>query len=249
MSFFDRIERAANRIHEKVHETASEIKAEIKAYSRKRKAPTAEDAISKLKETEELLTRKQEHFEEKIAQEVENAKKYAKTNKKMAISALRRKKQYEIELGRIDGTLSKLEAQRVALENVGMNQEVVDVLSGTNETLKNANKKLDIDKVADLMDQIADDLAMSDELNQAISRPIGDVADEDDLMAELEQLQADSVKTPELPESSKKRAKAGANSIDLPDVPAGPITRSRASREKIRKMDTMDELKEWAAAN
>ena len=32
-------------------------------------------------------------------------------------------------------------------------------------------------------------------------------------------------------------------------VPAGPITRSRASREKIRKMDTMDELKEWAAAN
>lgn len=68
MSFFDRIERAANRIHEKVHETASEIKAEIKAYSRKRKAPTAEDAISKLKETEELLTRKQEHFEEKIAQ-------------------------------------------------------------------------------------------------------------------------------------------------------------------------------------
>lgn len=50
------------------------------------------------------------------------------------------------------------------------------------------------------MDQIADDLAMSDELNQAISRPIGDVADEDDLMAELEQLQADSIKTPELPE-------------------------------------------------
>lgn len=41
-----------------------------------------------------------------------------------------------------------------------------------------------------------------------------------------------------------------AVAVELPDVPAGPITRARASRDKLRRMDTeMEELQKWAAAN
>ncbi|VDM81696.1 unnamed protein product [Strongylus vulgaris] len=38
--------------------------------------------------------------------------------------------------------------------------------------------------------------------------------------------------------------------MELPEAPSGPITRARASREKLRRMDTeMEELQKWAAAN
>ncbi|CAD6194464.1 unnamed protein product [Caenorhabditis auriculariae] len=208
---------------ERVHAEASKLKKKFKETSRKRKGPSAEEAINNLREAEE-----------KIASETEAAKKYSKTNKKMALAALKRKKLHEIELGRIDGVLTKLEGQRTALENVGMHGEVLDVLGKTNEALKKANMNMDIDKVADLMDDIAEGLATSEELNEAISRPIGDLVDEDDLLKELQELQ-DNVAP--LPETA------------LPEVPAGPVTRARASREKIRKMNTMEELEQWAAAN
>lgn len=193
-SFFDRI-----------HEEAHKLKEKIKEKSRKRKAPTAEEAIGNLKDAEDLLVKKQEYFEERIQQEVETAKKYSKTNKKMALAALRRKKHHEQELTRIDGVslispyypilirsfqvLTKLEAQRAALENVGIHNEVIDVLGKTNETLKKEHAKMDLDQVHDLMDEIADGLAMSDELSEAISAPIGDVADEEELLQELQELQ------------------------------------------------------------
>lgn len=86
-----------------MHEEAHKIKEKIKEKSRKRKAPTADEAIGNLRDAEELLIKKQEYFELRIEQEVESAKKYMKTNKKMALAALRKKKHYEQELSRIDG--------------------------------------------------------------------------------------------------------------------------------------------------
>uniref|UniRef100_A0A8R1HUH2 Uncharacterized protein n=1 Tax=Caenorhabditis japonica TaxID=281687 RepID=A0A8R1HUH2_CAEJA len=225
-SFFDRI-----------HEEAHKLKEKIKEKSRKRKAPSAEEAIGNLKDAEDLLVKKQEYFEQRIQQEVETAKKYSKSNKKMALAALRRKKHHELELSRIDGVLTKLEAQRAALENVGIHNEVIDVLGKTNITLKKEHEKMDLDQVHDLMDEIADGLAMSDELSDAISAPIGDVADEDELLQELQELQ-DNVA--DLPSTSSLPAVPTA----LPEAPTGPLTRA-----KMRKMDTMEELEQWAAAN
>ncbi|CCD72323.1 Charged multivesicular body protein 4b [Caenorhabditis elegans] len=226
---------------DRMHEEAHKIKEKIKEKSRKRKAPTADEAIGNLRDAEELLIKKQEYFELRIEQEVESAKKYMKTNKKMALAALRKKKHYEQELSRIDGVLTKLEAQRTALENVGMHNEVIDVLGKTTETLKKEHAKMDIDKVHDLMDEIADGLAMSEELNEAISAPIGDVADEDELMQELQELQdnvADLSTTTKLPDVP----------ATLPEAPSGELTRA-GRRGKFRKMSTMEELEQWAASN
>ncbi|PIC46572.1 hypothetical protein B9Z55_006219 [Caenorhabditis nigoni] len=223
---------------DRMHEEAHKIKEKIKEKSRKRKAPTAEEAIGNLKDAEELLIKKQEYFELRIEQEIEAAKKHMKTNKKMALAALRRKKNHEQELSRIDGVLTKLEAQRSALENVGMHNEVIDVLGKTNETLKKEHAKMDIDKVHDLMDEIADGLAISGEFNDAISAPIGDVADEDELLQELQELQ-DNV--------------ADLTPSKLPDVPTVlpevPAAAPAGRRGKFRKMSTMEELEQWAASN
>ncbi len=49
--------------------------------------------------------------------ELANARKNAKTNKRSALQALKRKKKFEAQLQQIDGTLSTIEMQREALGN------------------------------------------------------------------------------------------------------------------------------------
>lgn len=46
------------------------------------KAPTTQEAIQKLRETEEMLTKKQEYLEKKIEQELQTAKKNGTKNKR-----------------------------------------------------------------------------------------------------------------------------------------------------------------------
>ena len=52
------------------------------------KAPTTGEAIQKLRETEDMLMKKQEFLEKKIELELDVARKNAKTNKRAALQVL-----------------------------------------------------------------------------------------------------------------------------------------------------------------
>ena len=54
-----------------------------------------EEAIQKLRETEEMLNKKSEFIETKIAAELANAKKFGTKNKRQALNALKKKKRLE----------------------------------------------------------------------------------------------------------------------------------------------------------
>lgn len=62
----------------------------------------SEDVMQKLKQTEEMLEKKQEYLDK---YDVENAtaKKHARTNKRLALKALKRRKRAEEQLRKIDG--------------------------------------------------------------------------------------------------------------------------------------------------
>ena len=91
-------------------------------------------------------------------------------------------------------------------------------------------------QVNDIMDEIGEGLAVSDELSAAIARPIDSVADEDELMNELLELEGETKQDlPSVP-------------IRLPSVPAGPITRSK-SRDLARHDSELADLEQWAAVN
>ncbi|EPB71445.1 SNF7 family protein, partial [Ancylostoma ceylanicum] len=158
-----------------------------KKRKRKQATPTAEEAINNLRDIEAILVKKQEYYEEKIAAEVATAKKHGTKNQKLALAALKRKKHHETELSRIDGVLMKIEAQRTALEDAGLNMEVIGVLDHTTAALRLANQNLDIDKAGFGFHFMGG--LLSDEFATAISQPIGDVHDEDELMKELEDLE------------------------------------------------------------
>lgn len=106
------------------------------------KPPTTGQAIQKLRETEEMLIKKQEFLEKKIGQELDIAKKNGTKNKRVAIQALKRKKRYEKQLQQIDGTLSTIEMQREALESANTNTNVLQTMGDAAKALKSAHQHM-----------------------------------------------------------------------------------------------------------
>ena len=79
-------------------------------------AQTPQEAIQQLRDVEDVLNKKVEHLEGKINEETAIARRDARTNKRNALNALKRKKRLEKTLQQIDGTLTTLEYQREALQ-------------------------------------------------------------------------------------------------------------------------------------
>ncbi|XP_016395887.1 charged multivesicular body protein 4b-like [Sinocyclocheilus rhinocerous] len=137
------------------------------------KSSSPQEAIQRLRETEEMLTKKQEFLEKKIEQELVTAKRNGTKNKRAALQALKRKKRYEKQLAQIDGTLSTIEFQREALENAHTNTEVIKNMGFAAKAMKAAHDNMDIDKVDELMQDITEQQELAQEISDAISKPVG----------------------------------------------------------------------------
>ena len=206
-------------------------------------APTPQDAIQKLRETEEMLMKKQEFLETKVTTEIATAKKHGTKNKRLALHALKRKKQYEKQLNQIDGTLSTIEFQREALENASTNAEVLSVMGQSAKALKAAHNHMDVDQVHDLMDDISEQQEVAQEIAEAISNPVGfgNDVDDDDLLRELEDLEQE--------ELDEQLLQVPEGPAALPEVPtAEPVAKAPAKKTKAQEDDDMAELEAWAAS-
>lgn len=204
------------------------------------KAPTPQEAIQRLRETEEMLAKKQEFLEKKIDQELLTAKKNGTKNKRAALQALKRKKRYEKQLAQIDGTLSTIEFQREALENANTNTEVLKNMGYAAKAMKAAHENMDIDKVDDLMADITEQQEVAQEISDVISRPIGfgEEYDEDELMAELEELEQEEL---------DKNLLEIEGTEDLPSVPSTSLPSRPAKKKEEEDEDDMADLEAWAA--
>merc|ERR1712032_217199 len=183
-------------------------------------------------ETEDMLMKKQDFLEKKIESEVATARKNAKTNKRAALQALRRKKRYDSQLQQIDGTLSTIEMQREALEGANTNTAVLTTMNDAAKALKKANNELDVDKVHDMMDDIAEQQDVAKEISEAISNPVafGQEFDEEEAL-------------------DKQMLDIGP-SVGLPDVPTAEPPRPAAAAKAPRKEEEdpdMAELAAWAS--
>lgn len=99
----------------------------------------------------------------------------------VALGALKRKKRYEKQLQQIDGTLSTIEMQREALESANTNTNVLQTMGDAAKALKRAHQDMDVDKVHDMMDDIADQQDVAREISEAISNPVAFGQDVDEV--------------------------------------------------------------------
>ncbi|RZC32330.1 charged multivesicular body protein 4b, partial [Asbolus verrucosus] len=154
------------------------------------KTPTLSEAIQKLKLTEDVLTTKQNNLENKIKKEIAIARQNASTNKKAALQALQRKKRLERQLQQLDGAITTLEGQLEVLENANTNTLAVSSMKKASEALKATHKNMGVDQVDRILDDLAEQKDITDEIADAIGHPVGfdDGIDEDELERELEEL-------------------------------------------------------------
>nr|XP_016992713.1 charged multivesicular body protein 4c isoform X1 [Drosophila takahashii] len=204
---------------------------------KKEVAPTTGEAIQKLRETENMLIKKQEFLEAKIEDELNIARKNASKNKReLALQALKKKKRLEKQLQQIDGTLSTIEMQREALESANTNTAVLTTMKNAADALKTAHQNMDVDKVHDMMDDIAEQQDVAREISDAISNPVafGADLDDEDLERELDELEQENfdkeiigipepaptlpeAPTEDLPEKAKEKKKAATTAATAAD--------------------------------
>ncbi|KFQ03139.1 Charged multivesicular body protein 4c, partial [Leptosomus discolor] len=154
-----------------------------------------------------------------------------------ALQALKRKKRYEKQLNQIDGTLSTIEFQREALENSHTNTEVLKNMGYAAQAMKKAHENMDLNKIDDLMQDITEQQDVAQEISDAISNraAFGDEFDEDELMAELEELEQEELNR-------------GMRDVRLPSVPSTSLPSHPAStRKRAEDEDEMKQLAAWAS--
>ncbi|CAF3472390.1 unnamed protein product [Rotaria socialis] len=199
---------------------------------------SSSDAIKHLSDVEEMLNKKQQHLESQIDQEKITALRCSKQgNKRGALLALKRKKKFEKTLLQLDGTLTTLETQREYLQNASTNMDVLHVMRQAASALKKTNQNLDADQVQDLMDDLAEQHSVAEEIANAISSPIGssDLYNDADLERELELLAQEEIKDDMM--------KIGP----LPDVPIHTTTTTTTTTVKTNNQsEELRQLEAWA---
>ncbi|RVD80953.1 uncharacterized protein DFL_008836 [Arthrobotrys flagrans] len=161
--------------------------------------PTLDDAISKIdtrvssldvqisKLNAELAT-----YQAKMSKMRDGpAKNSIKTK---ALSVLKRRKQYETQRDQLMNQSWNMEQANMMTDNLKNVMTTVDALKTTNQTLKKQYGKINIDKIEQLQDEMADLLEIGNDINASLSRAydVPDDIDESELDAELEALGAEA---------------------------------------------------------
>eukprot|EP00897_Mesotaenium_endlicherianum_P010483 jgi/Mesen1/9463/ME000627S08834 len=200
------------------------------------------EQLDKIVETREMLEKKENVLQKKIAQEVEKAREFSRLkNKRAAIQCLKKKKLYESQVEALVNYQFRLHDQEVMLESANATVEVVGVMRDSSQVLKGVQKRMNIDDVDKTMDDINEQTENMKQIQDALSQPVGAAADfdEDELLAELEDLEG-----LELDEQLLQPAAAEPQHERLPSVPTTAVPSSAGpARAKVpQRADPDDEL-------
>uniref|UniRef100_A0A7S3QIC3 Charged multivesicular body protein 4b n=1 Tax=Chaetoceros debilis TaxID=122233 RepID=A0A7S3QIC3_9STRA len=190
--------------------------------------------IIKIRESIEAQEKREAHKEREIDKLVSDAKaKMAKGDKKGALYAMKRKKLHETELNKIQQVKMTLETQVINLESAAQNADTFAAMNAGKNAMAKIRNDVGIDKVDNLMDDIKDEMDLANEISDAIAQPVDPFAqDEDDLLAELEQMGADDL------EAELLQAPSAKNEVLFPDAPASKLPSLDASEaEEMKKLE------------
>jgi len=143
-----------------------------------------------------MIEKKEEYLQKKIDEEMKKARANAVSNKPAATAALKRKKLNETELDRLAGTRLQLEMQVNTLESANLNAETMGAMKKAADALKVIHGNLTMDKVDATMASVNEQRELANEISETIANPLYDAnVDEDELKAELEELEQDELNT------------------------------------------------------
>ena len=171
-----------------------------------------------------------------------NAKKFHTAGKKReALQCIKKKKMYEQQLATLGTSKINLENQKLTMESMKMNAEIIDAQRVAAKSMQEQVKQMGgVDKVEELMDEVEDAQTDAREIQEAMGRQLdlpGIDADDDELLAELDGLMEEELA-------------AGLSKVDLGravEMPSAPISLPAAGTKKVMT-DEERELAELEAA-
>jgi charged multivesicular body protein 4 len=180
-----------------------------------------------LKETLDLLEKRQAFLQKKIEQQNAEAKKYMQQkNKRAALAALKRRKAYEAQCEKINGAMTTIETQVMTLENANVSMQAIGAMQEGAKAMKGIHKEMNIDQVEDTMDEIREQMDIANEISDAISQPLGgEVYDDDELLAELDELEQEGLDEQLLNANT-------APPVKLPNAPSKTPQKATANEEE-----------------
>ena len=217
-----------------------------KSTSTKKNKELPKKAIVDLREHINLLTKRQSHLQTQILNQENEAKQFLhRGNKTLAKNALKKKKIYEAQLSKLDGTIESLEQQLFSIESASLNLETMRAMKQGATAMKAIHGSLNIDKVDATMDEIREQVELGEEISEAISKPMfvtGTEIDEDELDEELDLLAAEEEEEEESErESGVKNVEIPAAAAVLPSAPSGKLKATKQLEVPAEEADDEDE--------
>jgi hypothetical protein len=186
--------------------------------------------IDKLRDQSEMLDKRNNYNVtriEKLTLEIKG--KLSSGDKKGAMLLLQQKKKLDAEIEQHQGTQLLLQNQLSALECATLNKDVVDALSLGNATIKRLTKDIPVTRIDDLMEDIHEMQDAQAQIQNAMSAPLHQLYDDPDLLAELQEMEADVAEA-----HAQTQAHAHAdqeNVLNLPSVPTKMPHSAKAAAE------------------
>ena len=149
----------------------------------------AQETITKLNAQCENVQKRINVVENKMADMKREAlEKRKKKDDRGALICLQKMKMYEKEVKKLDGQSIMLENQKMMIESTHFDKDVISGMKDGKDVMEQMNKQMDIDDIAELQDDLADQQAEIEQRQEFFAN----VADEgkEDLMAELDELEA-----------------------------------------------------------
>lgn len=200
----------------------------------KKEAP--KKAIVQLREHISTLRKKEDYLEKQIDEQDAIVRANVTKNRVVARQALKRKKKLEGDLVKIQNQIDSLETQLNAIESANLNMETMKAMKQGAQAIKQIHNEFDVDKVDATMDDIRDQVEISEEISDAISRPLGnDMVDEDELDEELAAMQQEELDEQMTNTGAKVQAQPAKQELSkskLPSVPTGKVEETEEDEDE-----------------
>ncbi len=159
----------------------------------KKAALSPKEAIAKLRESLEILEKREEYLQKRCETEASKARNFMQQkNKRAALFCLKRKRVYEQQIEKLGGARMTIEQQIMTLESANVSVQTMNAMKEGVETMKQLHKEINIDKVDDIVNDIGEQMDIANEINEAISQPLGSglsILDDEELLKELEEME------------------------------------------------------------
>jgi charged multivesicular body protein 4 len=145
--------------------------------------------IQNMRETIIVLEKREAHLDKIIESLKQETRLFVLTNKTKALMLLKKVKIYEKQLLSIYGQKENIETQIFAIEQGITNQNTIVCMKQGKNTIDEMTMNINPDDVGELVDDISSSMDTANEISNALSVPIGQIYDEDDLLEEFQKEQ------------------------------------------------------------